>query len=104
MFVPTVSWNVLSSVAGGSCRGKGKSVGEIHHSDHPHNWKRSQTTLSQSKSTVAASHPRLLRAVQRELLEQGMSFESANSVRDVGLDETAAEEICSNPKEKRAEM
>ena len=45
-------------------------------------------TLSQSKSTVVASHPRLLRAVRCELLEHCMSFESANSVRD-GLNATA---------------
>ena len=48
-------------------------------------------TLSQSKSTAVASHPRLLCAVRRELLEQRMSFENANSVRDVGLDATAVQ-------------
>ena len=47
--------------------------------------------LSQNKSTVIASHPRLLRAVRRELLEQGISFEGGNSVRDVGLDATAGQ-------------
>ena len=33
--------------------------------------------------------PQLLRAVRRELLEQGISFEGADSVRDVGLDANA---------------
>ena len=46
-------------------------------------------TLSQDKSVIVASHPQLLRAVQRELLEQGLSFEGAASVRDVGLDGNA---------------
>ena len=46
-------------------------------------------TLSQNKSVVVASHPQLLRAVRRELLEQGLSFEGAPSVRDVGLDANA---------------
>ena len=46
-------------------------------------------TLSQNKSVVVASHPQLLRAVRRELLEQGISFEGAPSVRDVGLDANA---------------
>ena len=46
-------------------------------------------TLSQNKSVVVASHPQLLRAVRRELLEQGLSFEGASSVRDVGLDANA---------------
>ena len=48
-------------------------------------------TLSQNKSTVIASHQRLLRVVRRELLEQGISFENGNSVRDVGLDATAGQ-------------
>ena len=34
-------------------------------------------TLSQNKSVVVASHTHLLRAVRRELLEQGLSFEGA---------------------------
>ena len=38
---------------------------------------------------VVASHPHLLRAVRRELLEQGISFEGTDSVRDVGLDANA---------------
>ena len=46
-------------------------------------------TLSQNKLVVVASHPQLLRAVRRELLEQGISFEGADSVRDVGLDANA---------------
>ena len=46
-------------------------------------------TLSQHKSMIVASHPQLLRAVRLELLEQGISFEGADSVRDVGLDATA---------------
>ena len=46
-------------------------------------------TLSQNKSVVVTSHPHLLRAVLRELLEQGISFEGADSVRDVGLDANA---------------
>ena len=46
-------------------------------------------TLSQHKSMIVASHPQLLRAVRRELLEQGISFEGTDSVRDVGLDATA---------------
>ena len=46
-------------------------------------------TLSQNKSVVVASHPQLLRAVRRELLEQGISFEGTDSVRDVGLDANA---------------
>ena len=46
-------------------------------------------TLSQNKSVVVASHPQLLRAVRRELLEQRLSFEGASSVRDVGLDANA---------------
>ena len=46
-------------------------------------------TLSQHKSMFAASHTQLLRAVRRELLEQGNSFEGRDSVRDVGLDATA---------------
>ena len=46
-------------------------------------------TLSQNKSVVVASHPQLLRAVRRELLEQGLSFKGAPSVRDVGLDANA---------------
>ena len=41
------------------------------------------------KSMVVASHPQLVRAVRRELLEQGLSFEGAPSVRDVGLDANA---------------
>ena len=40
---------------------------------------------------VVASRPRLLRAMRRELLEQGMSIGSANSVRCVGLDESAGQ-------------
>ena len=46
-------------------------------------------TLYQNKSIVVASHPQVLRAVRRELLEQGLPFEGANSVRDVGLDANA---------------
>ena len=46
-------------------------------------------THSQNKSVVVASHPQLLRAVRRELLEQGLSFDGAPSVRDVGLDANA---------------
>ena len=46
-------------------------------------------TISHNKSMVAASHPHLLRAVRRELLEQGISFEGTHSVRDVGLDASA---------------
>ena len=46
-------------------------------------------TLSQHKPMIVASHPQLLRAVRLELLEQGISFEGADSVRDVGLDATA---------------
>ena len=46
-------------------------------------------TLSQNKSVVVASHSQLLWAVRRELLEQGLSFEGALSVRDVGLDANA---------------
>ena len=46
-------------------------------------------TLSQNKLVVVASHPQLFRAVRRELLEQGISFEGADSVRDVGLDANA---------------
>ena len=48
-------------------------------------------TLSQNKSVVVASHPHLLRAVRRELLEQGLKFEGAPSVRDVGLDANAGQ-------------
>ena len=48
-------------------------------------------TLSQNKSVVVASHPHLLRAVRRELLEQGLNFEGASSVRDVGLDANAGQ-------------
>ena len=40
---------------------------------------------------IVASHPQLLRAVRRELLEQGISFEGTDSVRDVGLDATAGQ-------------
>ena len=46
-------------------------------------------TISHNKSMVVASHPHLLRAVRRELLEQGISFEGTDSVRDVGFDATA---------------
>ena len=46
-------------------------------------------TLSQNKSVVVASHTQLVRAVRRGLLEQGLSFEGAPSVRDVGLDANA---------------
>ena len=46
-------------------------------------------TLSQDKSVVVASHPHLLRTVRRELLEQGISFGEADSVRDVGFDANA---------------
>ena len=46
-------------------------------------------TISQNKSVVVASQPQLLRAVRRELLEQGISFDGANSVGDVGLDANA---------------
>ena len=49
----------------------------------------SGVTLSQNKSVVVDSHPQLLRAVRRELLGQGLSFEGAPSVRDVGLDANA---------------
>ena len=42
-------------------------------------------TLSQNKSVIVASHPHLLRAVRRELLEQGLKFEGVSSVRDVGV-------------------
>ena len=43
----------------------------------------------------------LLRAVRREVLEQGMSFESANSVRDVGLDATAGQKRSVSLQRKR---
>ena len=46
-------------------------------------------TISHNKSMVVASHPQLLRAVRRELLEQGISFERTDSVGDVGLDANA---------------
>ena len=46
-------------------------------------------TLSQNKSLIVASRPQLLRAVRRALLEQGISNERADSVRDVGLDANA---------------
>ena len=58
-------------------------------------------TLSQNKSIVVASHPRLLRADRRELLEQAISFEGGSSVRDVGL---GAQEIGQNPNQERAEV
>ena len=58
--------------------------------------------LRESKSTVAASHPPLLLAMRRELLEQGMSFESASSVRDVGLDATAGRGDLLNSKRKES--
>ena len=45
----------------------------------------SSLTVSQNKSAVVAS----LRAVRRELLEQGIFFDGAKSVRDVGLDANA---------------
>ena len=47
-------------------------------------WRTGRQTLSQSKSTVVALDPRPLRAVRRELLEQGVSFTSANTVLDFG--------------------
>ena len=43
-------------------------------------------TISQNKSVFVASHSQLRRAIRRELLEQGISFEGEDSVRDVGLD------------------
>ena len=49
-------------------------------------------TLSQNKSVIVASHPHLLRAVRRELLEQGLKFEGASSVRDVDLDANAGQD------------
>ena len=58
-------------------------------------------TLSQNKSVVVASHPQLLRAVRRELLEQGLSFERASSVRDVGLDANAGHRRSANIQNKR---
>ena len=48
-------------------------------------------TLSQNMSVIVASHPHLLRAVRRELLEQGLNFEGASSVRDVGLGASAGQ-------------
>ena len=81
----------------------GQQVGDInHHSQgtffQPLHWSVEATcmldrgltslglTISHNKSMVVASHPQLLRAVRRELLEQGISFEGTDSVRDVGLD------------------
>ena len=46
-------------------------------------------TISHNKSMVVASHPHLLRVVRRELLEQGISFEGTDCVRDAGLDANA---------------
>ena len=59
-------------------------------------------TVSQNKSAVVAS----LRAVRRELLEQGISFEGANSVRDVGLDANAEHKrsVRIQTKRERAEV
>ena len=61
-------------------------------------------TLSKNKSVVVASHPQLLRAVRRELLEQGLSFEGAHSVRDVGLDANAGRRRSVKIQNKREQM
>ena len=58
-------------------------------------------TISHNKSMVVASHPHLLRAVRRELLEQGISFEGTDSVRDVGLDANAGNKISVKIQNKR---
>ena len=60
-----------------------------------------ELTPSQNKSVVVASHHQLLRAVRREILEQGLSFEGAASVLDVGLDANAGHRTSVKIQNKR---